>query len=71
MSVAPNSTVAVSPTNRQLSCGARVFVPGVGTRLVTDNGAGLRDDQLDHYSGVSGCNRTAGTIGTAPAFRLF
>ena len=49
----------------------RVYVYQVGIVTVVDAGGGLAIDQLDHYAGTSGCNRTAGTIGRRKTIRLF
>jgi len=66
-----NQTVAISPENNDLACGDQVYVVGTGLRRVTDNGGRLGRKQLDHYSGVSGCNQTAGTIGNRKTFKIF
>ena len=71
LGLGPNATVAIHPMNPFLKCGDRVFIVGVGSRIVTDHGGGLTLSQLDHYAGVSGCNSAGGTIGNAPTFKLY
>lgn len=73
MPVTPGQTVAVHESRQRadLPCGTQVFVDGVGVVTVTDVGGLLTTNQLDHYAGTSGCNRTAGTIGMRPTFKLF
>lgn len=66
-----DGTVAINSGNPDLRCGDRVFVYQVGIRRVTDYGGGLALNQLDHFSGISGCNRTAGTIGILKTIKLF
>lgn len=57
-----NKTVAVQEYHPLLSCGDNVYVHTVGVVTVTDFGGGLAhgNNQLDHYSGVSGCNHEGG-----------
>ena len=72
-SVTPNKTVAINPSRVNLSCGTKLFVENVGTVTVTDHGT-LNPNyqlQLDHYAGVSGCNRVGGNIGYGMTFQLF
>jgi 3D (Asp-Asp-Asp) domain-containing protein len=71
MSVIPNRTVAVSRNHPQLRCGDEVFVAGVGSVQVTDEGGLVAQNQLDHYTGISGCNAAGGTIGVRKTFKLF
>jgi len=68
--VVTNLTVARRGNHPHLPCGATVFVEGVGVRIVTDTGGGLAMQQLDHYAGISGCNREGGTIGYRVTIRL-
>lgn len=71
MSLNPGVSVAVHPSRTDLPCGTNLFVDGVGVVTVADHGTLPSSSQLDHYVGASGCNRTAGTIGFRPTFRLF
>jgi hypothetical protein len=63
-------SVARNPANEDLPCNARVYVHQVGVVIVRDAG-NLAMNQLDHYAGTSGCNRTAGTIGLRKTIRLY
>lgn len=51
--------MARNVNNPDLPCGARVFVYQVGVVTVVETVGGLALDQLDHYAGNSGCNRSA------------
>jgi len=65
------TSVARNATNPDLPCGVSVYVHEVGVVTVKDAGGQLAFNQLDHYAGTSGCNRTAGTIGTKKTIRLY
>jgi hypothetical protein len=71
-SVTPGQTVAVNPQKDNLACGTRLFVDGVGTVTVTDHGDldPRYVHQLDHYSGISACNKVGGNIGFRTTFQL-
>jgi hypothetical protein len=45
-----DSTVAVLPTNQDLSCGDQVYIVGVGTKMVTDYCSVCTLTQLDNYN---------------------
>ena len=64
-------TVARNEGNDLLPCGATLYVHQVGTVTVVDAGGGLALNQLDHYAGASGCNKTAGTIGVRKVIKLW
>ena len=57
-----NKTVAVQEYHPLLNCGDNVYVRTVGVVTVADFGGRMAhgNNQLDHYSGVSGCNREGG-----------
>ena len=46
----------VSPSHPDLDCGDTICVYGHGTHTVVDTGGGVAEGELDHYTGVSGCN---------------
>jgi len=48
--------VAVAPSHPDLHCGDTICVYGHGTHTVVDNGGGVPEGELDHYTGVSACN---------------
>jgi len=47
-----NHTVAVNSSHADLSCGSRIFIEGLGIRIVQDHGGALSSTQIDNYQGV-------------------
>ena len=68
-SLVKNSSVAVRADHPDLVCGDRVFIEGLGVRTVADHGQLPGQEQLDHFSGVSGCNVPA-SIGRRLTIKL-
>jgi hypothetical protein len=67
-----NQTVAIKESHKDLKCGDEIYVHNVGLVRVTDysKAKNFKEDQLDHYAGVSGCNEPV-SIGKQMTIKLF
>jgi hypothetical protein len=69
--LALDGTVAVNESHPDLVCGDRIFIHQIGERIITDTGnLPLGNIQVDHYSGVQGCN-CQDNIGYKITIKLF